>query len=323
MKFVKGLLCAAGATILALSVASCGGSNSDGFDTSKTITKYTRDTTSGTREGFFEKIDFKDAQKNDSVISSAVTVTGNGTMLSSVAGDEYSIGYASLASVSDNLKKLNFEGVEATEENVINGTYNLKRSFNYITRTTSDMSETEAALIKGFSLYMFSKEGLAIIKDNDGIIATNAISQAESWTTIVEKSENADVKSVCSATSKTTIYFGGSTSVEKMAKALTTAYAGVCSGFSASHNHTGSGDAYSRTQGSDKDSQNKLHVGFLSRDLKLSSSEAAQSGTYGTMCQDGIAVIVNTANTAVSNITAAQLKQIYSTANIKWSDIVA
>lgn len=262
MKFVKGLLLSAGAIGLALATTSCT-SSKEGFDTSKSITKYTRDTTSGTREGFFEKIDFKDAQKDDSVISSAVVVSGNGTMLSSVEGDEYSIGYASLASVGDTLKKLQFEGVDATEENVINGTYNLKRSFNYITRVAEDMSETEAALVKGFSLYMYSKEGLAIIKDNDGIIATNAIKEAESWSTIVAKSENADVASVCSATSKTTIYFGGSTSVEKMAKALTTAYAGVCSGFSASHNHTGSGDAYSRTQGSDKNSQNKLHVGFF------------------------------------------------------------
>lgn len=320
MKFVKTLLTIAGAAVLGLTVTSCG-SDTEGFDTSKTITKYTRDTTSGTREGFFEKIDFKDAQKDNSVISSAVEVSGNGTMLSSVEGDEYGIGYASLASVGDTLKKLKFEGVEATEENVINGTYTLKRSFNYVTRTDADMTDTEKALIKGFKLYMFSKEGLAIIKDKEGIIATNAISSAESWSTIIAKSENADVKSVCEATSKTTIYFGGSTSVEKMAKALTEAYAKVCSGFAASHNHTGSGDAYSRTQGSDKDSQNKLHVGFLSRDLKLTSSEAAASNTYGTMCQDGIVAIVNVANKAVDNITASQLKQIYQTANIKWSDI--
>lgn len=320
-KQFKGLLLAVFGLTAMAGLASCSGST-EGFDTTKEITRYTRDTTSGTREGFFEKIGFTEAQKDSTKIPGSVEVSGNGTMLSSVKGDEYGIGYASLASIDSELKALSFEGVEATEENVVNGTYKLTRNFNYIIRTEEDMTETEKALVKGFVLYMGSKEGLGIVVDNDGILdASKSISSAESWSDIIEKVENADVKAACGASTKTTIYFGGSTSVEKMSKALTEAFAKVCTGFEASHNHTGSGDAYKRTQGSDKDSQNKLHIGFLSRDVKLSSDEPAAENTYGQICIDGIAVIVNKQNTAVNNLTAAQLKSIYATDHIRWNEI--
>lgn len=66
-----------------------------------------------------------------------------------------------------------------------------------------------------------------------------------------------------------TLNFGGSTSVEKIAKALTQSFDEECKYFNASHNHTGSGDAFKYTQGSEKNSATKLDVGFLSRDLKV------------------------------------------------------
>lgn len=294
-----------------LSLASCRGSSE------KTITRYTRDTESGTREGFFEKIGFKDAQKDNTVIPNAVEVSSNGAMLQAVKNDEYGIGYVSLATISSDVKSVDFEGVEATEENVNNGTYKLTRNFVYITRVSEDMSVKEQALVKGFVLFMGSKEGLAIIKSKDGIIADDAISNADLWKDIIAKEENADVKAVCEDKTKMTINLGGSTSVEKMANALTQAFANVCSSFEASHNHTGSGDAYKRTQGSDKNSQTKLHIGFLSRDLK--AEETAQEGTSSIICIDGIAVIVNP-NNSIESLTAKQLKTIYQSDSIFWKD---
>lgn len=312
-------LAVVGATSI-IGLASCN-QEQTGFDTTKEIKRYTRDTSSGTREGFFEKIGYADASKSNSAIPGAIEVGSNGVLLTSVQGDEYGIGYVSLASVTSDVNAIKFEGVEPTEENVNNGTYKLTRNFNYITRTQDDMSDTEKALVKGFLLYMNSKEGLAIIKSNDGIIAADAISNASSFQTLVDLPENSDVKAQCQATTKTTIYFGGSTSVEKIAKSLTEAFSKVCSGFDYSHNHTGSSDAYKRTQGSDKDSQNKLHVGFLSRDIKITGEEPVLENTYGKICVDGIAVIVNKANTSVTNFTAEQLKKIYSTDKIKWNEI--
>lgn len=310
-KIIRNLFIGIIALVGIISVASCGGTSE------KTITRYTRDTESGTREGFFEKIDFKEAQKDNTVIPNAVEVASNGAMLQSIANDEYGIGYVSLATVSNDVKALDFNGVAATEENVLNGSYGLTRNFVYIARANDDMSEKEQALVKGFVLYMNSKEGLAIIKSKDGIIASDAIQKADSWATIIAKDENADVKAVCEDKSKITINLGGSTSVEKMANALTQAFSNVCTSFEASHNHTGSGDAYKRTQGNDKDSQNKLHIGFLSRNLK--AEETAVEGTSNIICIDGIAVIVNP-NNAVENLTSNQLKTIYSSDSNFWKD---
>lgn len=319
--YKSAIMAFAGVAMLA-GLASCGNNQNTtpAFDTSKKITRYTRDTASGTREGFFEKIGYTEAQKDNTKIPNAVEVSGNGTMLSSIKNDEYGIGYASLATVDGDLKAVSFEGVEATEENVVNGTYKLTRNFNYIVRTPEDMTATEQTLVKGFLLYAQSREGLAIVKANDGILAGDAISKAEAWNSILDKAENADVKEVCNSASKTKIYLGGSTSVEKMSKALTAAFANVCQGFEAVHNHTGSGDAYKRTQGTDKNSQNKLHIGFLSRDIKLTSDEPAADSTYGNICIDGIAVIVNKENT-ITNLTASQLKKIYSAESIQWNEI--
>lgn len=321
-KIYRYALTAIVGTAMLAGLASCGNEKDriPAFDTTKKITRYTRDTASGTREGFFEKIDYKEAQKDNTKIPNAVEVSSNGTMLSSIKNDEYGIGYSSLSTVDSDLKAVSFEGVEATEENVVNGTYKLTRNFNYIVRTPEDMTETEQALVKGFLLYAQSREGLAIVKANDGILAGETISKAEAWTSILDKTENADVKEVCNSAGKTQIYLGGSTSVEKLSKALTAAFTNVCQGFEAVHNHTGSGDAYKRTQGTDKNSQNKLHIGFLSRDIKLASDEPAVSSTYGNICIDGIAVIVNKQNT-ITNLTAAQLKKIYSAVSIRWDEI--
>ena len=48
-------------------------------------------------------------------------------MLTNVAGDEYGIGYVSLGSLSSSVKAVKVDGVEATAENVKNGTYKVAR----------------------------------------------------------------------------------------------------------------------------------------------------------------------------------------------------
>ena len=55
-------------------------------------------------------------------------------MLTNVAGDEYGIGYVSLGSLSSSVKAVKIDGVEATAENVKNGTYKFLRPFNIATK---------------------------------------------------------------------------------------------------------------------------------------------------------------------------------------------
>ncbi len=292
------------------------------FNTSSTITIYSRDTTSGTRDGFFSNIGFSDAVSNDSLLaSSLVIVDSNGAMINSIQNDEYGIGYASLASVVENsssVKALSYNGVEASIENVQNGTYELSRNFNYIVRQDSDMTENERVMVKAFLAFMGSQSGLLIIEGNDGILTTS-ISSAQTWDELKESNEN--VKAALAITEDVTINLGGSTSVEGIAEALTQAFSELVPHFKAVHNHTGSGDAYTNTQGSGKDSTSKLHIGFLSRELRLDSTEQATSGTYGFICKDGIVAIVNPNNTALSDVTADLLVSIFKGEVTAWNEV--
>lgn len=298
-------------------LAGCGATSAE-FDTSKQIDRYTRDTTSGTRDGYFTATGFKEAIKDDSKLPNASIVTGNDTMMLAIKNDIYGFGYISLSTLeSSKLKGLKYNGVEPSEANVVSGDYKLSRNFNYITRQTSDLDETKQKLIKAFLGFMNSKEGLSIIKGKDGIL-TMDLASAESFATV--KANDADIAEVCAATGdKVTIKFGGSTSVENIAKALTAAFAEQCAIFSPIHNHTGSGDAYKCTQGSEKDGANALDVGFLSRELE--DNEAAAEGTSGFICKDGIVSVVNSANTSLENLTAEEIKTIYSSESISWAEL--
>jgi len=249
----------------------------NGFDSSSNIIIYTRDTTSGTRDAFFSGIDFEDAVSDNTVLASSyVEVDSNGSMITAVNNDVYGIGYISLASLSESgLTGLAYNGIQATEENVNNGTYALKRPFNYITRSDWTGMEKEEQIVEAFVAYMSTTDGKATIANNSGIVTLSDSDQ--SWDEIKNQypictQDNSDV----------TIYFGGSTSVEKIAEALSQEFSAKCGNFVAEHNHTGSGDAYKRTQGSEADGANKLHIGFASREFK--DTEPAATGTTGRIC---------------------------------------
>lgn len=307
-------------------LASCNNSTENGgneskFDTSKNITVYTRDTKSGTRDGFFTAIGHSEAKSNDKLLADgAVTVANNGAMMSAVAGDEYGIGYASLSSVaeSDDVKGLTFNGVEATEDSVIDGTYKLSRNFNYITRV--DDGSNEAKMTYAFVKYMFSLEGLTIVAANDGIVDQAVLDSAQTWNDI--KANDEKVKEALAITTDVTLKFGGSTSVEKIAKALSAAFKEAIKddvNFIPSHNHTGSGDAYKCTQGSEKDGANKLNIGFLSRDFE--SGEDASEETKGTICKDGIVAIVSPENDVLEDADSEILWNIFSGEYKTWEDV--
>lgn len=285
------------------------------FDTTKTIKCYTRDTTSGTRDGFFTTIGMKEQKENNSgLVSGFVEVTSNGNMINSVKSDTYGIGYISLASLeTSGLKGLTYENVKPTEENVLNKTYGLTRNFNYIKRADYASDSKVGQIVDAFIAYMNTKEGKAIIKSNDGILSITT--SDKSWD---------DIKanySICTEdNSNITVKFGGSTSVEKIAKALTSAFSKLCGNFIASHNHAGSGDAYKYTQASaTKDSASAMDIGFLSREL--SSTETAAENTSGKICTDAIVAVVNTANTLTST-TAATLKSIYTGEKTVWNQVI-
>lgn len=300
----------------AVSLVACGGTTitTTAFDVSKSITVYTRDTTSGTRDAFFNGIGFESAATdNTPLVAGYVEVDGNGSMITAIQNDKYGLGYISLTSLSaSGLVGLDFDGVAATEENVLNGSYELKRPFNYIVREDWTGRSAEEQIVEAFVAYLSTVDGKATVINHGGIVTIEE--NDPTWDEIKTQYP------ICEQdNSSVTIHFGGSTSVQAIAEALSAEFSPKCGNFIAEHNHTGSGDAYKRTQGSEASGANALDIGFASRDFK--TTEPAAEGTTGRICMDAVVMVVNSANSALSAITAEQAKSVYEGTISRWSDL--
>ncbi|MFP4477976.1 MAG: substrate-binding domain-containing protein [Candidatus Izemoplasmatales bacterium] len=295
---------------LVLTLAACSNA-SEGWDSSSNITVYTRDTSSGTRAGFMGGIGFDEAAEDDGQLVDGFVINDNTGILSSMATDEYGIGYISLSSLDDSVKGLQFDGVDPNIANVVNNTYGLKRPFNYVLRSLDDYeTDTERDISLAFIAFLETTDGADIIT-NEGAVA---LESSDTWDDIK------DDYNVCSQdNSDVTIRFGGSDSIEQIAKALTEAFSPKCGNFVAEHDHTGSSDGFKRTQGSEKDGDNYKHVGFASRPFK--SSEAGTDGTQGQLAWDAIVAIVHNDN-PVDNLTAEDLKKIYGGQFLTWDELL-
>ena len=100
-----------------------------------------REAGSGTRDGFESVTGTEDA----CVLSQELTSTG--AVISAVASSPNAIGYASLSAVEgqDGIKALTVGGVECSEETVLDGTYEIQRPFNLVTKEGTELSEAAQA----------------------------------------------------------------------------------------------------------------------------------------------------------------------------------
>jgi len=309
---MRKILILAISLISIIGLSACGNeTNSNEFDVSKTITVYTRDTSSGTRAGFMSGIGFSEAAENNSLLVAGFVTKDNTGILTALNTDEYGIGFISLASLNENVKGLKFNNVAPTITNVVNNTYALKRPFNYIVRTNGDYDSTnKEEIVKAFIAFLETNDGSDIINDKGAI----PLSTSQNWDDIKSN------YSVCSSdNSNIVIKFGGSDSIEKIAKALSASFSPKCGNFIAEHDHTGSSDGYKRTQGSEKDGDNAKDVGFASRDFK--DSELGTVGTQGQLAWDAIVAIVHKDN-ALVNVTPEELKKIYDGTYSTWIEVI-
>lgn len=283
------------------------------FDETKSINVYTRDTTSGTRTGFMEGIGFAEAATSDSVLVDGFLIKDNTGILTTIAIDEYGIGYVSLSSVNSSIKGLQFNGIAPTEANVINDTYALKRPFMWMTRAEGDYpSQTVEDIVKAFVAFLGTTDGGDII-NNQGAIA---LPSTTTWDSI-KSNHNVCIQD----NSSVTVRFGGSDSIQKVAQALTAAFMPKCGNFVAEHDHTGSSDAYKRTNDpAIKDTSVGKDVGFASRNFRGSELDVP-AVRRGQLAWDAIVAIVNLNNPLV-NVTAEDLKKMYNGTYKTWSEIL-
>jgi phosphate transport system substrate-binding protein len=297
-------------TLAVFGLAACGGSD-DAWDSSKNITIYTRDTSSGTRDGFMSGIGFGDAATDDSLLAEGFVIADNTAIFTTMQTDEYGIGYISLATLDDSVKGLQFEGVEPTVANVVNNTYGLKRPFNYVTRAITDYaSDDERDIVLAFVAYLHSSDGADIITNEGAVpLTTDGTWDSMKGDHPVCEQDNSGI----------VIKFGGSDSIQKIAEALSASFAPKCGNFTPEHDHTGSSDGFKRTQGSEKDGDNYKHIGFASRPFK--AEEAGAEGTQGQLAWDAIVAIVHLDN-EVNSVTAEDLKKIYSGEYTTWDQLL-
>lgn len=294
MKPMKKLLAALLTGAMLLSFAACGGEDTSGegdtFDTTGEISVVSREDGSGTRGAFIELfgIEEEDANgnKTDNTTDNAIISNKTDVMLANIAGDENAIGYVSLGSLNDTVKAVSIDGVEASAENVKNGTYAVSRPFNIA--TNGDASD----LAKDFISYILSSEGQAIVEEN-GYIAVEEAAAAFAGSSPQGK-----------------LVIAGSSSVSPVMEKLVEAYKAVNT------------DAEIEIQTSDSTAgmtgclEGTCDIGMASRELKDSESELAAT----PIALDGIAVIVNLAN-PLSDLSQDQVKAVYTGEITTWDGL--
>lgn len=114
-----------------------------------------RESGSGTRDAFEELVEVKDA------CAYAQELDSTGAVLAKVAATPGAIGYVSLDVVDDTVTAVALNGVEASEENILAGTYALQRPFVMATMGTID---EQNELVSTWFDYINSEEGKEITK---------------------------------------------------------------------------------------------------------------------------------------------------------------
>ena len=298
MKLKKFIAILSVATMTAGLAVGCGSSSdsssadskSSDWDSSNDITIVSREDGSGTRGAFIELlgIEEKDDEGNkiDNTTEEANITNSTSVMMSTVAGNEYAIGYISLGSLDDSVKAVKVDGAEATEDNIKDGSYKVARPFNIATK------EEVSEVTQDFIDYILSEEGQEIVSDN-GYISLD------------------DVKPYAGSKPEGKIVVAGSSSISPVMEKLKEAYLKVNTSAEIEIQTSDS------TTGMTSAIDGICDIGMASRELKDEEKEQLKATVIAT---DGIAVIVNKAN-PMDELTSDQIKEIYTGEVLAWDEL--
>lgn len=255
------------------------------------ITVISREEGSGTRGAFIELfgVEEKDANGNkvDHTTEEALIANKTDVVITQVAASKAAIGYISLGSLNDTVKALKIDGVEASAENVSNGTYTIARPFNIAAKGT--LSE----VAQDFIDFILSADGQRIVSDNHYIpVDANAATYA-------------------GTKPSGKIVVAGSSSVSPLMEKLQEAYLAL------NPNATIEIQTSDSTTGMQSAISGICDIGMASRELK--DSELAEL-TPIVIAKDGIAMIVNKEN-SLDNMSSETVKEIYTGVITDWADV--
>lgn len=302
MKLKKLMVMAVVAAMAGTLAVGCGSKSGEGtdsnaentaaeWDATNDITVVSREDGSGTRGAFIELmgIEEKDesGEKVDMTTEDANITNSTEVMMSTVAGDDYAIGYVSLGSLGDTVKAVKVDGVEATEENIKAGTYAVSRPFNIATK--GDPSD----IAQDFINFILSEEGQAVVAENK-YIALDDVKPFESN----------------GATGKVVV--AGSSSVTPVMEKLKEAYIAINPEAEIEINQSDS------TTGMTSAISGICDIGMASRELKDEEVEAGLTGIV--IAKDGITVIVNK-NNPLDDLASEQIKGIYVGETFTWEEV--
>ena len=280
------------ALVMVFSLAACGnGGSDDGADggaKASPISVISREDGSGTRSAFTELmgilVDDVDHTTVNAEISQSTSV-----VVTTVAGNPKAIGYISMGAMSDAVKAMKVDGVEATTENVKAGTYPVSRPFALC--TNGQLTDVAADFID----YILSAEGQAIVA-------------AEGYITVDDAAPSYETKDGLEGR----IVLAGSTSVAPVMQVIADSYKALYADVEIEIQQTGSGAGITSTI------EKACDIGMSSRALK--EEELAQGLTETTIAMDGIAVIVNNEN-AAEDLTSEQIRQIFTGEVTDWNQV--
>lgn len=292
-------------SMVAVTAVGCGSSNgtdtkgadanqsdaTSDWDETSDVTIVSREDGSGTRGAFIELFGIEEKQDDGTKVDMTTTdaqITNNtSVMLTTVADNEYAIGYVSLGSMNDSVKALKIGGAEATAENIENGSYKVSRPFNIAVK--KDLNNEVA---KDFMSFIMSTEGQKVVADEKYIAV-------------------ADVKDYAGTKPSGSCVVGGSSSVSPLMEKLIEAYKAVNPNASIELQTSDS------TTGMTSTIEGSYDIGMASRELKDEEAAELEPTVIAT---DGIAVIVNNAN-PLDELSADQVKDIYVGNVSTWDEI--
>ena len=292
-------------SMVAVTAVGCGSSNgtdtkgadanqsdaTSDWDETSDVTIVSREDGSGTRGAFIELFGIEEKQDDGTKVDMTTTdaqITNNtSVMLTTVAVNEYAIGYVSLGSLNDSVKALKIDGAEATAENIENGSYKVSRPFNIAVK--KDLNNKVA---KDFMSFIMSTEGQKVVADEKYIAV-------------------ADVKDYAGTKPSGSCVVGGSSSVSPLMEKLIEAYKAVNPNASIELQTSDS------TTGMTSTIEGSYDIGMASRELKEEEAAELEPTVIAT---DGIAVVVNNAN-PLDELSADQVKDIYVGNVSTWDEI--